>query len=86
MEELTFRSSLTPEEIEKNFQDMDFFSGMMTGLEEALAHAPWIRNMSFFAVGVGLLRPLSHASTVRRETPSTAAKSFCVMARLSVRA
>ena len=30
MEELTFRSSLTPEEIEKNFQDMDFFSGMMT--------------------------------------------------------
>ena len=39
MEELTFRSSLTPEEIEKNFQDMDFFSGMMTGLEEALAHA-----------------------------------------------
>ena len=37
MTELIFESSLTPEEIERNFQDTDFLAGMMEGLEEALA-------------------------------------------------
>ena len=37
MEELVFASSLTDEEIAKNFENIDFFSGIMTGLEEALA-------------------------------------------------
>ena len=35
MTELIFESSLTPEEIERNFQDTDFLAGMMEGLEEA---------------------------------------------------
>jgi len=37
MNELTFKSSLSMEEIEDNFKDMDFFSEMMDGLTEALA-------------------------------------------------
>ena len=38
MSELRFESSLTMEEIEENFKDVDFFSGIMDGLEEALAY------------------------------------------------
>ena len=37
MNELTFKSSLSMEEIEDNFKDMDFFSEMIDGLTEALA-------------------------------------------------
>ena len=37
MEEAKFTSTLTEEEIAKNFERIDFFSGMMAGLEEALA-------------------------------------------------
>lgn len=37
MAELHFESSLSIEEIEKNFEDIDFFSGIMDGLNEALA-------------------------------------------------
>lgn len=39
MNELVFKSNLTMEEIEKNFSEMDFFSGLMDGLEEALAYS-----------------------------------------------
>ena len=38
MKELEFTSALSNEEIEQNFEDIDFFSGIMTGLEEALAY------------------------------------------------
>lgn len=38
MEELRLESSLSMEEIEHNFKDVDFFSGIMEGLNEALAH------------------------------------------------
>ncbi len=37
MSELHFESSLSMEEIENNFKDIDFFSGIMDGLNEALA-------------------------------------------------
>ena len=37
MSELTLKSSLTPEEIDKNFENVDFFDSIMDGLEEALA-------------------------------------------------
>ena len=37
MNEAKFESSLSMEEIEKNFEGMDFFSGLMDGLTEALA-------------------------------------------------
>ena len=39
MNELTFKSSLTMNEIERNFSEMDFFSDLMDGLEEALAYS-----------------------------------------------
>lgn len=36
MDEPSFRSSLTMDEIEENFKDVDLFSGIMEGLQEAL--------------------------------------------------
>lgn len=39
MSELIFESSLSMEEIEENFKNVDFFSGVMEGLEEALAYS-----------------------------------------------
>lgn len=39
MAEPVFKSSLSMEEIERNFAEMDFFSDMMAGLEEALAYS-----------------------------------------------
>lgn len=33
-----FESTLSMEEIEKNFEGVDFFSGLMAGLEEAIAY------------------------------------------------
>lgn len=38
MAELQFESILTMEEIEENFVGIDFFTGIMDGLEEALAY------------------------------------------------
>lgn len=38
MSEPVFKSSLTIEEIEHNFEEIDFFSGIMDGLQEALAY------------------------------------------------
>ena len=38
MEDLLFESSLSMEEIEANFKDVDFFSGLLSGLEEVLAY------------------------------------------------
>ena len=35
---LEFTSTLSNEEIEQNFNNIDFFSGVMSGLEEALAY------------------------------------------------
>lgn len=37
MSELKLKSSLTMDEIEDNFKDIDFFSSVMDGLQEALA-------------------------------------------------
>lgn len=38
MSDLRFESSLSIEEIENNFKDVDFFSELMSGLNEALAY------------------------------------------------
>ena len=35
--DMRFDSSLTLEQIEKNFEDVDLFSGVMEGLEETLS-------------------------------------------------
>ena len=39
MKELVLHSSLSQEEIDNNFRDIDFFSEMMDGLTEALAYS-----------------------------------------------
>ena len=36
--DITFESSLSIDEIERNFEGMDFFGGIMSGLNEALAY------------------------------------------------
>ena len=38
MADLIFESTLSIEEIEDNFKDVDFFSGIMDGLQETLAY------------------------------------------------
>lgn len=37
MAEYTFHTDLTKEEIERNFENIDFFEGIKSGLQEALA-------------------------------------------------
>ena len=39
MSDLAFQSQLTQEEIDANFQEMDFFNELMNGLTEALAYS-----------------------------------------------
>ena len=39
MEEIKFKSSLTPQEMKENFADFEFFDGLMESLTEALAHS-----------------------------------------------
>lgn len=43
MSEPIFNSDLTMEQIEKNFEGMDFFAGLMEGLQEAYACRKWAR-------------------------------------------
>lgn len=63
MSDLVFKSSLSMEEIENNFSDMDFFSDLMEGLEEALAFSKgkataetFVRKRSFPSVSVVEIR------------------------------
>ena len=63
MKELTFKSNLTMEQIEHNFAEMDFFSELMDGLEEALAYSKgkayaetFVRKISLPSVNVFEIR------------------------------
>ena len=49
MEEIRFKSSLTDEQIEENFKNVDFFSGIMDGLNEALAYEKGKASAETFA-------------------------------------
>jgi len=49
MEDLKLISMLSDEEIAKNFESMDFFSGIMAGLEEALAYEKGIAKAATIA-------------------------------------
>lgn len=49
MSDIHFKSSLTTEEIENNFKDVDFFSGIMEGLTEALAYEKGKASAETFA-------------------------------------
>lgn len=48
-DKLHFESSLSMEEIEENFKDFDFFSGIMAGLNEALAYEKGKASADTFA-------------------------------------
>lgn len=63
MSEPIFQSKLTIEEIEENFKDVDFFSGIMDGLQEALAFSKgkaaaetFVRKSSLPEVDISMLR------------------------------
>ncbi len=49
MADLILTSSLTDEEIADNFKNIDFFSGIMSGLEEALAYEKGTAKAATFA-------------------------------------
>ena len=49
MSEIRFTSSLSMEEIENNFKEIDFFSGIMEGLSEALAYEKGKASAETFA-------------------------------------
>ena len=49
MSEIRFKSSLTIEEIEENFKNMDLFSGITEGLNEALAYEKGKASAETFA-------------------------------------
>lgn len=49
MSEIRFKSSLSIEEIEENFKEIDFFSGIMDGLTEALAYEKGKASAETFA-------------------------------------
>lgn len=49
MSELRFKSSLSIDEVEENFKDIDFFDGIMDGLEEALAYSKGKASARTFA-------------------------------------
>lgn len=49
MSEIRFKSALTSEEIDNNFKNMDFFSGIMDGLNEALAYEKGRASAETFA-------------------------------------
>lgn len=54
MADLILTSALTDEEIDENFKNMDFFSGIMSGLEEALAYEKGAAKAATFARKRGL--------------------------------
>lgn len=63
MSEPRFQSKLTLEEIEENFKNVDFFSGIMDGLQEALAFSKgkaaaetFVRKSSLPEVDISVLR------------------------------
>ena len=49
MAEIKFKSSLSESEIENNFKSIDFFSGIVSGLEEALAYEKGAVKAATFA-------------------------------------
>lgn len=82
MSELTFKSSLTPEEIEENFKNVDFFSGIMDGLQEALAYSKGKASAETFARKRSL--PSINVNNLRKTLGMTQ-KSFASVLGVSCR-
>lgn len=82
MSELHFKSSLSNEEIENNFKDIDFFSGIMEGLNEALAYEKGKATAQTFARKQSL--PVINVAEVRASLGMTQ-KAFANVLGVSCR-
>ena len=49
MKEVTFQSNLSYDEIEENFKNVDFFNGIMDGLQEALFYEKGAAKVETFS-------------------------------------
>ena len=82
MSDITFKSNLTMDEIEKNFAEMDFFSGLMEGLEEALAYSKGRASAETFVRKRSL--PVVNVLTIRESLRMTQ-KAFAAVLGVSCR-
>ena len=82
MSEIRFKSSLTLQEIDNNFKDTDFFSGIMEGLSEALSYEKGKANAETFARKQSL--PIVNIREIRT-TLSMTQKSFAEVLGVSCR-
>lgn len=82
MSDMHFKSSLTIEEIENNFKNADFFSGIMEGLTEALAYEKGTASAETFSRKQSL--PSVNVSEVRASLSMTQ-KAFAKVLGVSCR-
>lgn len=82
MEELKFESNLSMEEIQDNFKNVDFFSGIMEGLQEALAYKQGKAKAETIARKNSL--PAVNAAEIRKELTMTQ-KNFADLLGVSPR-
>ena len=82
MEEIKMQSSLSQEEIEKNFENVDVFSGIMAGLGEALAY----EKGSAKAATIARKRSLPDVQVAEiRKSLNMSQKSFAAILGVSTR-
>ena len=82
MAELTFKTDLSMEEIENNFRNIDFFDGVKSGLEEALAYEKGRAAVETFARKRSL--PQVNVSELRHSLSLTQ-KAFAALLGVSPR-
>lgn len=78
--DLTFKTSLSEQQIEDNFKNIDFFSGIMEGLEEALEYERGKASAETFAHKQSL--PSVNVAEVRASLDMTQ-KTFAFMLGVS---
>ena len=82
MADIILKSKLSNEEIEKNFKDTDFFGGIMSGLEEALAYEKGTAKAATYARKRSL--PKINVAKTRKDLKLTQ-KSFAAVIGVSPR-
>lgn len=82
MSELKFNTSLTEEEIDNNFKEVDVYAGIMEGLEEALQYAKGKASAETFARKRSL--PSVNVAEIRKSLNMTQ-KMFARMLGVSCR-
>ena len=82
MADLTFKTLLSKQQVDENFKNIDFFSGIMKGLEEALLYEKGKASAETFARKQSL--PSINVSEVRASLDMTQ-KKFAFMLGVSCR-